>query len=75
MTEKLVLVTGACGEIGQALVQGLAKQGGYLIVTADLAPLPDHIKAISTEHALFRESASLGTGAQPRPASAKSEPG
>ena len=25
MTEKLVLVTGACGEIGQALIQGLAK--------------------------------------------------
>ncbi len=51
MTEKLVLVTGACGEIGQALVQGLAKQGGYRIVTADLAPLPDSIKAISAEHA------------------------
>jgi threonine 3-dehydrogenase len=51
MTEKLVLVTGACGEIGQALVQGLAKQGGYRIVTADLSPLPDSIKAISAEHA------------------------
>src|SRR5512142_2424626 len=51
MTEKLVLVTGACGEIGQALVQGLAKQGGYRIVTADLSPLPDTIKAISAEHA------------------------
>jgi threonine 3-dehydrogenase len=51
MTEKLVLVTGACGEIGQALVQGLAKQGGYRIITADLAPLPDNIKTISTEHA------------------------
>ena len=51
MTEKLVLVTGACGEIGQALVQGLAKQGGYKIVTADLAPLPDSIKSMSAEHA------------------------
>lgn len=50
MTEKLVLVTGACGEIGQALVQGLAKQGGYRIVTSDLAPLPDSIKDISSEH-------------------------
>ena len=46
MTEKLVLVTGACGEIGQALVEGLAKQGGYRIITADLSPLPDTIKAI-----------------------------
>jgi len=51
MTEKLVLVTGACGEIGQALVQGLAKQGGYRIITADLAPLPDSIKDMSAEHA------------------------
>jgi threonine 3-dehydrogenase len=50
MTEKLVLVTGACGEIGQALVQGLAKQGGYRIVTSDLAPLPDSIKDLSAEH-------------------------
>jgi len=50
MTEKLVLVTGACGEIGQALVQGLAKQGGYRIVTSDLTPLPDSIQSISAEH-------------------------
>jgi len=51
MTEKLVLVTGACGEIGQALVQGLAQMGGYRIVTSDLAPLPEGIKAMSAEHA------------------------
>lgn len=51
MTEKLVLVTGACGEIGQALVQGLAKRGGYKIVTADLAPLPESIREMSAEHA------------------------
>ncbi|MEO8357919.1 MAG: NAD-dependent epimerase/dehydratase family protein [Chloroflexota bacterium] len=51
MTEKLVLVTGACGEIGQALVQGLSQRGGYKIVTADLAPLPDSIKSMSAEHA------------------------
>src|SRR5574341_578856 len=50
MTEKLVLVTGACGEIGQALVQGLAQKGGYQIITADLAPLPESIKSMSTEH-------------------------
>src|ERR671918_2535986 len=50
MTEKVVLVTGACGEIGQALIQGLAKQGGYRIVTADLSPLPDSITPISAEH-------------------------
>jgi len=51
MTEKLVLVTGACGEIGQALVQGLAREGEYRIITSDLTPLPDSIKAMSAEHA------------------------
>lgn len=50
MTEKQVLVTGACGEIGQALVQELAKRGGYQIVTSDLAPLPDSIKHLAAEH-------------------------
>jgi threonine 3-dehydrogenase len=47
---SLVLVTGACGEIGQALVQGLSQKGGYRIVTSDLAPLPDSIKNVSSEH-------------------------
>ncbi len=50
MTEKQVLVTGACGEIGQALVQGLAQRGGYRIVSADLAPLPDAISPLVAEH-------------------------
>jgi len=50
MTEKLVLVTGACGEIGQALIQGLTRKGGYRIITSDLAPLPDSIKGLSAEH-------------------------
>ena len=50
MTEKSVLVTGACGEIGQALVQAMASRGGYRVVTADLAPLPDSIRSMSAEH-------------------------
>ncbi|MFZ5822185.1 MAG: NAD-dependent epimerase/dehydratase family protein [Chloroflexota bacterium] len=50
MREKQVLVTGACGEIGQALVQGLARQGGYRIVSADLMPLPESIRGLAAEH-------------------------
>ncbi|MDI6768560.1 MAG: NAD-dependent epimerase/dehydratase family protein [Anaerolineales bacterium] len=50
MSEQSVLVTGACGEIGQALVQGLAKRGGCRIVAADLAPLPEAIKPLVAEH-------------------------
>jgi len=51
MSDKAVLVTGACGEIGQALVQNLSGRGGYRIVTADLAPLPEAIKSMVAEHA------------------------
>ena len=50
MRKKVVLVTGACGEIGQALVQRLAQQGGFHIVTMDLAPLPESLRALSAEH-------------------------
>ena len=54
-----VLVTGACGEIGQALIQGLANtrtpaegdgEACYEIVTSDLAPLPEGIREMSAEH-------------------------
>jgi nucleoside-diphosphate-sugar epimerase len=53
MTEKRaerVLVTGACGEMGQALIQGLARRDGYQIVTSDLSPLPESVRALSAEH-------------------------
>lgn len=50
MSDRQVLVTGACGEIGQALVQELSKKGGYRIVTSDMMPLPDSIKQLSAEH-------------------------
>ena len=49
MTVKQVLVTGACGEIGQALVAELSK-GGYRIITSDFMALPDSIKKLSAEH-------------------------
>jgi threonine 3-dehydrogenase len=50
MAQKTVLVTGACGEIGQALVQELAKRGGCRIVTADIASLPEAIEHLVAEH-------------------------
>jgi nucleoside-diphosphate-sugar epimerase len=50
MNGKRVLVTGACGEIGQALVQGLAQRGGYHIVTSDLYPPPESIRPLVAEH-------------------------
>ncbi len=50
MNEKAVLITGACGEIGQALVKNLGQRGGYRIVTADLVPLPETIRPLVSEH-------------------------
>jgi len=50
MSGEQVLVTGACGEIGQALVQELSRKNGYRIVTADMSPLPDSIRHLSAEH-------------------------
>lgn len=49
MTIKQVLVTGACGEMGQALVGQLSKRG-YKIITSDFMALPDSIKNFSSEH-------------------------
>lgn len=50
MAETSVLVTGSCGEIGQALIQTLSAQGIYRIVTNDLIPLPESIQALAVEH-------------------------
>jgi threonine 3-dehydrogenase len=47
---KTVLVTGACGEIGQALVQELSHRGGFTLVTADLVPPPPAIADLVAEH-------------------------
>jgi len=40
MLKEAILITGAAGEIGQALVEQLAKAGGYELVTLDLLDLP-----------------------------------
>jgi nucleoside-diphosphate-sugar epimerase len=50
MSLKRILVTGACGEIGQALVLGLAQRGGFQIVTSDLLALPESIRSLVDEH-------------------------
>jgi nucleoside-diphosphate-sugar epimerase len=40
MRKKVTLVTGAAGEIGQALIRQLAEQTDRVLVTLDLYPLP-----------------------------------
>jgi threonine 3-dehydrogenase len=43
MRKKVILITGASGEIGQALVKNLVSQKEMPIITLDIAPLPDDI--------------------------------
>lgn len=42
MRKKVILITGAAGEIGQALVEHLTQQGAHDIVTLDLNQTPPH---------------------------------
>lgn len=48
MRKKVILITGASGEIGQALVKNLASQKDLPIVTLDIAPLSDDIHNLVT---------------------------
>jgi nucleoside-diphosphate-sugar epimerase len=47
MTKTAVLVTGANGEIGRALLETLASDGGYNVVALDLTPLPDAMRPLA----------------------------
>jgi nucleoside-diphosphate-sugar epimerase len=48
MRKKAILITGASGEIGQALVRNLLEQGRIQIVTLDLQPVPESVKGSVT---------------------------
>ena len=48
MRKKVILITGASGEIGQALVRSLAEQNEMPIITLDIAALPDEISKMVT---------------------------
>jgi nucleoside-diphosphate-sugar epimerase len=47
MPKTAVLVTGANGEIGRALLGALAAHGGYDVVALDLTPLPDAMRSLA----------------------------
>jgi threonine 3-dehydrogenase len=47
MAKTIVLVTGANGEIGRALLQALAAHGRYEVVTLDLMPIPEPLRSLS----------------------------
>src|SRR4030067_3059323 len=46
MRKKAILITGASGEIGQALVKNLLGQVEIPIITLDITPLPDDLREV-----------------------------
>lgn len=48
MRKKVVLITGAAGEIGQALIKSLAATGSNHVLSLDLHDLPDDMDGYST---------------------------
>lgn len=50
MRKKVVFITGASGEVGQALIQYLAQNSTQALLTMDLQPLPADIRALVLEH-------------------------
>jgi nucleoside-diphosphate-sugar epimerase len=47
MRKKVILITGASGEIGQALIRQYAETGAADLLTLDLYPLPEDLKGLS----------------------------
>jgi threonine 3-dehydrogenase len=48
MRKKSTLITGAAGEVGQALVKALASRGNSNLITLDVEPAPSEIAHMST---------------------------
>lgn len=50
MRKKAILITGAAGEIGQALIKELHKRSSSQILTLDLCALPEDLRSLSLHH-------------------------
>ena len=48
MRKKAILITGAAGEIGHALIESLAGKGDEPLLTLDLEPLPVEVENLAT---------------------------
>ena len=48
MRKKVILITGASGEIGQALIREYGEEGKSDLLTLDLHPLPEYLNDMST---------------------------
>jgi nucleoside-diphosphate-sugar epimerase len=50
MSQPVALLTGANGEIGRSLLERLAAEGRYRLVTLDLTPLPERLRHLCQEN-------------------------
>ena len=50
MPDRTILITGACGEIGQALIETLSEDPQTTIISLDLKTLPEYLKGKSTHY-------------------------
>ena len=48
MRKKVILITGAAGEIGQALIKALVKRSETPMLSLDLEPLPEEMRNLTT---------------------------
>ncbi len=48
MRKKVIFITGAAGEVGQALIKRLSADNSNQLLTFDLHPLPDDLDGLST---------------------------
>jgi len=48
MRKKVILITGAAGEMGHALIKTLGNNGDIPLLTMDLTPLPEDVRELST---------------------------
>lgn len=48
MRKKAILITGAAGEIGHALIESLAGKGNIPLLTLDLQPMPEEVAGLVT---------------------------
>lgn len=47
MRKRAILITGASGEVGQALIRRLAEEGNNQLLTLDVQPLPDDLAPLA----------------------------
>lgn len=48
MRKRAIFITGASGEVGQALIRNLSADPSVRIVTVDIRPLPEELRGMST---------------------------